>query len=86
MIQIKTFKFKILSNCTDNNTHMYKQNAHDEYDTLYTTERIDNEINEFCSDKNVKDIKINEIYEQNVQNGTNKVILFYTICFEKIID
>lgn len=44
---IKTFQFKILSSCVDNNEHMKKQNKHDEYMSLYTPEKIDLEINEF---------------------------------------
>ena len=44
MIQIKTFRFNVLSSCVDNNQHMKKQNAHDEYESLYTPDKIDNEM------------------------------------------
>ena len=56
MVQIKTFRFNILSSCTDYNMHMKKQNAHDEYESLYTPDKIDKEINYFCKDKDVIDI------------------------------
>lgn len=84
-MKIKTFRFKIYSSCTDNDLHMKKQNAHDEYETLYSPTKIDFEINDFCKDKDVKDIKINEIYNSITENnGTNKVVLQYTIIYEEI--
>lgn len=84
MIQIKTFRFNVLSSCVDNNQHMKKQNAHDEYESLYTPDKIDNEINYFCKDKDVIDIKINEIYRTITENsGTNKVLLQYTVIYKE---
>ena len=84
MVQIKTFRFNILSNCTDYNMHMKKQNAHDEYESLYTPDKIDKEINYFCKDKDVIDIKVNEIYRSITESsGTNKVMLKYTIIYNE---
>jgi len=63
--------------------HMKKQNMHDEWESLYTPEKIDAVINDFCKDKNVIDIVVNEIYKSNTQdNGTNKVILQYTVKYK----
>jgi DNA replicative helicase MCM subunit Mcm2 (Cdc46/Mcm family) len=81
-MKIKTFLFKIFSSCTDNNLHMKKQNAHDEYETMYTTSKIDSEINEFIKDKNIIDIKINQIHESiSGPDRTNKILLLYTISY-----
>lgn len=81
-MKIKTFRFNILSSCTDNDMHMKKQNMHDEYEALYSEYKIDNEINNFIKDKEVIDIKINEIYKSNTENnGTNKVMLQYTVMY-----
>lgn len=81
-MKIKTFRYKILSSCIDNNEHMKKQNKHDEYESLYTPEKIDNEINAFIKDKDIIDIKINEIYQSCTENnGTNIVLLQYTIFY-----
>lgn len=83
MTTIKTFRFKILSSCIDKNEHMIKQNKHDEWLSLYTPEKIDKEINEFIQNKDIIDIKINEIYQSNTQeNGTNIVLLQYTIIYK----
>lgn len=85
-MKIKTFQFKILSSCLDNDLYMKKQNAHDEYESLYTPEKIDNEINEFCKGKNIKDIKINEIYRSITNNnGTNIILLNYTILYTEFL-
>ena len=85
-MNIKTFQFKVLSSCIDNNEHMHKQNKHDEWLSLYTPEKIDKEINEFIKDKEIKDIKINTIYQSNTENnGTNIVLLQYTILYEENI-
>lgn len=84
MIKIKTYRFKVLSNCTDNNLHMKKQNAHDEYMSLYSPDKIDNTINDFCKDKDIIDIKVNELYQQiTEQSGTNIVLLQYTIIYKE---
>ena len=83
-MKIKTFRFKILSSCIDNNEHLRKQNKHDEYNSLYTNEKIDQEINQFIQDKIIQDIKINEIYQSNTEhNGTNIVLLQYTIIYKE---
>lgn len=79
-MKVKTFQFNVLSSCVDNDMHMKKQNMHDEWESLYTPEKIDKTINEFCKDKHVIDILVNEIYRSNTKdNGTNKVMLQYTI-------
>ena len=81
-MKIKTFKFKILSTCTDNNMYLKKQNAHDEYETLYTMSKIDNEINDFINGKELIDIKINEIQESiSGPDRTNIISLLYTIIY-----
>lgn len=65
--------------------HMKKQNAHDEYESLYTPDRIDTELNYFCKDKNIIDIKVNEIYQTITnENGTNIVLLNYTIIYNEL--
>ena len=75
-MKIKTYIFNIYSSCTDNEMHMRKQNLHDEYETLYTPERIDREINDFIKDKNVIDIKTTELQKSlTIDNGTNKIYL-----------
>ena len=57
---------------------------HDEFESLYTPDRIDNEINYFCKDKDVIDIRINEIYRAITENsGTNKVLLQYTVIYKE---
>lgn len=82
-MKVKTFQFNVLSSCVDNDMHMKKQNMHDEWESLYTPEKIDAVINDFCKDKNVIDIVVNEIYKSNTQdNGTNKVILQYTVKYK----
>lgn len=82
-MKVKTFQFNVLSSCVDGNMHMKKQNMHDEWESLYTPEKIDKVINDFCADKNVIDVLVNEIYRTNTQNnGTNKVILQYTVKYE----
>lgn len=82
-MKVKTFQFNVLSSCVDNGMHMKKQNMHDEWESLYTPEKIDAVINDFCKDKNVIDIVVNEIYKSNTQdNGTNKVILQYTVKYK----
>lgn len=79
-MKVKTFQFNVLSSCVDNGMHMKKQNMHDEWESLYTPDKIDQEINDFCKDKDVVDIQVNEIYRTNTEgNGTNKVMLQYTI-------
>lgn len=82
MYKVKNFQFKILSSCTDNNMHMKKQNAHDEYESLYSMDRIDNEINSFIKNKEIKDIKITEIQQSNSgPDRTNIILLIYTIIY-----
>lgn len=82
-MKVKTFQFNVLSSCVDNDMHMKKQNMHDEWESLYTPEKIDTVINDFCKDKNIIDIVVNEIYKSNTQdNGTNKVILQYTVKYK----
>lgn len=81
-MKIKTFRFNVYSSCTDNDMHMKKQNLHDEYESLYSESRIDNEINKFIEDKELISLYINEIYKSNTENnGTNKVVLQYTILY-----
>lgn len=85
-MKIKTFQFNILSSCVDNDMHMKKQNMHDEWKSLYTPEKIDQVINGFCKDKEIYDIQVNEIYKTNTEaNGTNKVIMQYTIKYDDSI-
>lgn len=82
-MKIKTYIFNIYSSCTDNEMHMRKQNLHDEYETLYTPERIDREINDFIKDKNVIDIKTTELQKSlTIDNGTNKICVLYTIIYK----
>ena len=82
-MKIKTFIFNIFSSCTDDEMHMKKQNLHDEYETLYTQERIDKEINDFIKDKKLIDIKINELKKSFTNNnGTNKICVLYTIIYD----
>ena len=82
MKKVKNFKFKILSSCTDNNMHMKKQNAHDEFVSLYSMNKIDFEINEFLKDKELIDIKITEIPESiSGPDKTNIISLIYTIIY-----
>lgn len=84
MYKVKNFQFKILSSCTDNNMHMKKQNAHDEYESLYSMDRIDNEINSFIKNKEIKDIKITEIQQSNSgPDRTNIILLIYTIIYSE---
>lgn len=81
-MKIKTFQFNIFSSCTDNDMHMKKQNMHDEYESLYTPEKIDNEINDFIKNKNIIDIKITELQKSFTNNnGTNKISVLYTIMY-----
>ena len=83
-MKIKTYIFNIYSSCTDNEMHMRKQNLHDEYETLYTPERIDREINDFIKDKNVIDIKTTELQKSlTIDNGTNKIWVLYIIIYKK---
>lgn len=85
-MKIKTFWFNVLSSCIDNDMHLRKANMNEEFKNLYTPEKIDNEINLFCSNKDIIDIKVNEVYKSNTQNnGTNKVMLVYTILYKEVI-
>jgi hypothetical protein len=47
------------------------------------TELIENEINEFCEDKEVIDIKVNTIdYDYHNNGGCNGVTIVYTIMYK----
>ena len=47
------------------------------------TELIENEINEFCEDKNVIDIKVNTVdHDYHNNGGSNGVTLVYTIMYK----
>ncbi len=82
MNKVKTFMFKVCSSCTDDNMHMKKQNAHDEYETLYNQERIDKEINEFIKNKKVINISVTQVPQSYSEAGkTNIIILVYTITY-----
>lgn len=77
--------FKIFSSCVDNDEYLKKQNKHDEWESLYTHEKIDKEINNFIQDKDITDIKITPVYQSNTEhNGTNIVLLVYTIIYTEI--
>ena len=55
-----------------------------ELEILSLDHKIDNEINYFCKDKDVIDIRINEIYRTITENsGTNKVLLQYTVIYKE---
>ena len=84
-MKIKTFQFNIFSSCTDDEMHMKKQNMHDEFLTLYTTDQIDNEINKFIKDKNIVDIKVTELQKSYSEpNKTNKITVLYTIIYNDL--
>lgn len=83
-MKVKTFWFNISSSCIDNGEHMKKTNMYEEYMALYTPEKIDKELNEFCENKDIVDIKVTEVCKQNTQNnGTNKVMLVYTVMYNE---
>ena len=45
-------------------------------------ELIEEEINEFCEDKNVVDIKVNTIdYDYHNNGGCNGIMLVYTVLY-----
>ena len=84
-MKIKVFKFQV------SNAAYEQSGSCEEYgwykklkDTEATTECVERTINEFCSDKEVVDIKINNVDINYHNNGySNKIELWYTIMYKE---
>ena len=71
MIQIKTFRFNVLSSCVDNNQHMKKQNAHDQFERIYDKFKDWNTEKSFIVSKNIPNI-IGHITATSHGNDTDR--------------
>ena len=85
-MKIKVFKFEVAntssSPCSDDCKHQWfkeQQNA------LFAPEEVEDVINDFCYDKEVIDIKINNVdihYHNNARGNT--IELWYTIMYKEV--
>ena len=84
-MKIKVFKFEVSNSARipvgdDSKTAWYKSKRFD----LAIPEEIEDEINDFCCDKEIIDIKINTVdvhYHNNAR--ANTIELWYTIMYKE---
>lgn len=85
-MKIKVFKFEVSnptsSPCSDDYKFEWFQ---EKKDSLYTPAQVEDIVNNFCKDKSIFDIKVNNVDVQYHNNARgNTIELWYTIIYKEV--
>lgn len=85
-MKIKVFKFEVSNTSSSPCSDDYKQKWFQEKkDRLYTPAQVEGIVNNFCKDKSIFDIKVNNVDVQYHNNARgNTIELWYTIIYKEV--